>query len=285
MTITTIDPTSSPAGAAPPSSSAVPPGRAGLVDVLRAEWTKLRTVRSTPLCLGLVALLGVGLSAIACAETASHWATMAPGARLSFDPTQTSLLGIVVAQLVLGVMAILAVSSEYGTGTIRATLAATPRRGMVLLSKVGVFAALSLVVSEAVSFAAYFVGQALLVSPTPHTTLASPQALRQVVFAGLYLTGLGLFALGLATIIRHTAGAIAAFVGCLLVAPLILQAMPLSIQQNLRHLLPTQIGNSMTQLEVPLHYAWSPWASFALLCVYAALTLVVGGVLFLRRDA
>ncbi|HTT86788.1 MAG TPA: hypothetical protein VMF60_05445, partial [Acidimicrobiales bacterium] len=132
--------------------------------------------------------------------------------------------------------------------------------------------------------ASYFLGQALLTSPTPHTTLANPQALRQVVFAGLYLTVLGLFALGLATIIRHTAGAISAFVACLLVLPIILQAMPASIQQHLRHLLPDQIGNSMTAAQV--HGAmWSPWASFALLCTYAAGALVVGGVLLARRDA
>ncbi|HTT86598.1 MAG TPA: hypothetical protein VMF60_04465, partial [Acidimicrobiales bacterium] len=140
MTVTTIDPTFDPTGSPPTSVSTSPPGHYGFAQLVRAEWTKLRSVRSTPLCLGLVALLAVGLSAIAAAETASHWASTPPISRIGFDPTQTSLIGILFAQLVLGIMAILFMSSEYGTGTIRATLAATPKRWMVLLSKVGVFA-------------------------------------------------------------------------------------------------------------------------------------------------
>ena len=190
------------------------------------------------------------------------------------------------AQLVLGILGVLVMSGEYGTGTIRATLSAAPVRWKVLVAKAGVFGAVALVVSEIVSFVAYFLGQALLKAPTPHTTLYSPQALRAVVGAGLYLTVIGLFALGLATIIRHTAGAISAFVGVLLVFPLIAGALPQSIQQTVRHYLPANIGNQLIEYHPgSAPDAFSPWVGFAILCGYAAVALVIGGILLVRRDA
>jgi ABC-2 type transport system permease protein len=279
MTATTMEPTRV-------FANSVPSGHYSMMDLVRAEWTKLRTVRSTMWTLGLVVVLGVGLSAIATAETTSHWATMDPGSRGGFDPTQTSLIGVAFAQLVIGILGVLVISGEYGTGTIRATLSAAPARWRVLVAKAGVFGAVALVVSETVSFVAYFLGQALLKAPTPHTTLASPQALRAVVGAGLYLTVLGLFALGLATIIRHTAGGISAFVGVLLVIPLISGALPQSIQQTLHHYLPANIGNQLTQFQQgPTADAFSPWVGFAILCGYALAALVIGGILLNRRDA
>jgi len=260
------------------------PGHYGMAGLLRSEWTKLRTVRSTMWTLGAIIVLGLGLSAIATAETAAHWSTMAAGSRASFDPTQTSLIGIAFGQLVIGILGVLVMSGEYGTGTIRATFSAAPRRPMVLLAKAGVFAVVSLVVAELVSFLAYFLGQALLSSSAPHTTLGDPGALRAVAGAGLYLCVLGLFALGLATIIRHTAGAISAFVGTLLVLPLIVTALPSSIGNDVRPFLPANIGNSITSLYPGMH-SFAPWTGFAVLCGYAALSLVIGGVLLVRRDA
>jgi ABC-2 type transport system permease protein len=263
----------------------LPSGRYGFLDLVRAEWTKLRTVRSTVVALGLVVLLGLGLSVLATAETRAHWTSMSPLDRLTFDATQTSLIGVAFAQLVIGILGVLAMSAEYGTGTIRATFSAAPRRLSVLAAKVVVFAGVALVVSEVVSFASYFVGQALLTSPATHTTLSDPQALRAVVGAGLYLTVLGLFALGLATIIRHTAGAISTFVAVLLVLPLITAALPSSIQTKVRHYLPANIGNSMTALHPAHSTLLAPWTAFAVLCVYAAVALAIGAVLLVRRDA
>jgi ABC-2 type transport system permease protein len=278
MTATTMDFTR-------PLVTAAPAGHASMMDLVRSEWTKLRTVRSTMWTLGFVVVLGIGLSAIATAETTAHWATMNPGSKLGFDPTQTSLIGVAFAQLVMGILGVLVMSGEYGTGTIRATLSAAPVRWKVLVAKAGVFGAVALVVSEVVSFIAYFLGQALLKAPTPHTDLSSPQALRAVVGAGLYLTVLGPFALGLATIIRHTAGAISAFVGVLLVFPLVAGALPQSIQQTVHRYLPANIGNQLTQFHQGPTDGFSPWVGFAILCGYALAALLIGGILLNRRDA
>jgi ABC-2 type transport system permease protein len=262
----------------------LPPGRYGITGLLWSEWTKLRTVRSTMWTLGILIVLGIGISALASAETAAHWSRMSPSAIATFDATQTSLIGLYFAQFVIGILGVLVVSAEYSTGTIRATLSAAPRRPLVLGAKAAVFGGVALVVAETVSFVAYFVGQALLSSPATHTNLGDPGALRAVVGAGLYLCVLGLFALGLATIIRHTAGAICAFVGVLLVLPIIISALPSSIGNATMKYLPGSIGNAMISQSAGAN-SFAPWPGFALLCAYAAGTLVIGGMLLTRRDA
>ena len=249
--------------------------------MLASEWTKLRTVRSTPWAIGVTLVLGVGVSIIATVETRAHWK---PTSSVGFDPTQVSLIGMAFAQLAIGVLGVLAISSEYGTGTIRATLTVTPRRAGVLISKVAVFAALALIVSEAVSFVSFFVGQAFLTRPAIHATLATPGALRQVIGAGLYVTLLGLLGLAFGFIIRHTAGAISALVGVVLVLPLIVQAFPQALETELRRFLPDSIGAALTSIN-PNPSSFSPWVGFGVLCAYVAGLLVFGGSLLSRRDA
>ena len=125
----------------------------------------------------------------------------------------------------------------------------------------------------------------LLTAPATHASLSTPGALRAVVGTGLYLGVIGLFALGLATIIRHTAGAISAFVGILLVLPIIIEALPNSLQFDIRRFLPLQIGGVMMSVTSPNPHSFAPWTGFFVLCVYAAAVLVIGGVLLVRRDA
>ncbi|HLH28396.1 MAG TPA: hypothetical protein VKW77_05745, partial [Acidimicrobiales bacterium] len=201
-----------------------------------------------------------------------------------FDPTATSLVGVFFAQLTIGVLGILAVSAEYGTGTIRATFCAAPRRPAVLAAKAALFAAVSLVVSEVTAFAAYFIGQALLTAPATHSTISSSGALRAVAGSGLYLCVLGLFAMGIAVVVRHTAGAISTFAGTLLVLPVVSAALPQSLGNAVDRFLPARIGDSMISLQ-PGPHAFAPWPGFLLLCAYATATLAAGAVLLVRRDA
>jgi len=259
----------------------LPPGRYGIAGLLRSEWTKLRTVRSTMWTLAVTVVLGIGISALATAETRAHWS---PSTAAGFDPISTSLIGVFVGQFTIGVLGVLAMSAEYGTGTIRATFSAAPRRPLVLAAKAIVFGVTALVVSEVVAFLAFFVGQALLSAPAVHATLSTPGALRAVVGSGLYLCLLGLLALGLATLIRHTAGAISAFVGILLVLPIVVQALPNSISLDVRRFLPDRIGAAI----ITLHngpYSFSPWTGLLVLCAYAAGLLIIASLLLVRRDA
>lgn len=244
----------------------------------------MRSVRSTMWTLVAMAVITIGIAVIAGATTSSHWAASSPVDRLSFDPTSLSLRGLLFSQLVIGVLGVLVMSAEYGTGTIRATLAAIPNRPMVLATKAAVFAAVAVVVGQVLSFGAFLVGQSLLTSPAPHATLGQPGVLRAVVGGGLTLAVLGLFALGVATIIRHTAGAITAYVGTLLVLPIVVQAFPSSISQPINKFLPFNISDTMTTVRQGIGQApsFSPWTGFALLCGYALVALAVGGWLMVR---
>jgi ABC-2 type transport system permease protein len=179
------------------------------------------------------------------------------------------------------------ISSEYGTGTIRSTLAAIPNRPLVLATKAAVFAAVAVVAGEVLSFAGFFVGQSFLRSPAPHATLSQPEVLRAVVGGGMVVAVLGLFALGVASIIRHTAGAITTYVGVLLVVPIIIQALPSSISHAVGKYLPFNISDVMTSTRYTFDQApsLSPWAGFGLLCGYAVAALAVGGWLMVHRDA
>lgn len=262
----------------------LPPGRYDLFGLMRSEWTKLRTVRSTVWTLGITIVIGVGISALATGETRAHWATMSLPARLTFDPTRVSLTPLLFCQLALGVLGVLVMSAEFGTGTARATFAASPRRAQVLLAKIAVFGAVALVVSEATAFVSFFVGQAMLTAPARHATLATPGALRAVVGTGLYLCAISLFALGIATILRHTAGSITTFVGILLVLPLLVQALPGSIGNDVMRFLPARIGVVMMNPGLALPNAFPAWWGLLLLCGYAVAALVAGALMLRARD-
>jgi ABC-type transport system involved in multi-copper enzyme maturation permease subunit len=266
----------------------IPRGRYRASGALRSEWTKLRSVRSTTWSLAALVVLSIGIGILATATEASRWANASALDRLTYDPTALSLTGLLFGQLAIGVLGILVVSAEYGTGTIRATLAAIPNRPMVLAAKAAVFTTVSVVVGLATSFAAFFIGQALLTGSAPHTTLAAPGVARAVIGGGLYLAVLGLLALGLATIIRHTAGAISAFVGILFVLPLITQALPSSLRDSIGKYLPAEIGGTLTTVVPGFRSgasAFSPWVGFAILCGYAVVALGVGAWLLQHRDA
>jgi ABC-2 type transport system permease protein len=174
-------------------------------------------------------------------------------------------------------------SSEYATGTIRATLAAAPRRPTVLAAKVLVSGTVSLVAAEVTAFASFLLGQALLTAPAPHAALSSPGAVRAVAGIGLFLCVVGLLALGIAVLIRHTAGAISAYVGVTLVLPILVSALPGALQHQIERLLPLEIGSAM--INNPTPDAFGPWTGFLILCGYTAAILVLGAVLLVRRDA
>ena len=285
------------------------PGRAGLRRAMAAEWTKLWSVRSTMWTLVATVVAVVGLGAIGTGTVSPH--------DLTDDPTRRSLIGIFLGQLIFGVLGVLVMSAEYGTGTIRATLSAVPRRPVVLTAKVLVFGAVAVAVSEILAFSAFGVGQAILSAKhlvgtkglavqrahqlgvkIPHNiqalltsgsaSLGQPGVLRAVVGGGLYLAVLGLLALGLATIIRHTAGAISAFVGVVLVLPLIVQALPASISNAVGRYLPANIGLILFSTErTPDHVTspFSPWTGFALFVGYTVVTMGIGCWVLVRRDA
>jgi hypothetical protein len=148
-----------------------------------------------------------------------------------------------------------------------------------------VLGAVTLVAGEVLAFVSWAVGEAVLRSPAPHASLGQPGVLRAVLMAGAYPALIALIALGLGTIIKHTAGAICAVVGILFVLPLILLPLGTSIQNSVGQYLPMMIAeNSLTAVK-PVSHSLSPALGLGMLCLYAVVALVAGGWVLARRDA
>jgi ABC-2 type transport system permease protein len=258
-------------------------GRYGFRSAAAMEWLKLRSVRSTAWILLVFTAGMVGLAILVLGH--EHWATMPPSQRATFDPTNEGFAGLALGQLALGVLGVLAITSEFSSGMIRATFAAVPRRPLLLAAKAAVLAAVTLVAGEVLAFVTFAVGEAVLRSPAPHATLGQPGVLRAVLMAGAYPGLIALTGLGLGAIIRHTAGAISAVVGILFVLPLLLLPLGNSIQNSVGRFLPMIIAENSATAVKPEPNSLSPGVGFAMLCLYAAVALVIGGVVLARRDA
>ena len=264
MTDTTVAPAPAALGASTHQPSVLP-------NLLRSEWAKMRSVRSTYWSLAVAVVAMIGYGAI---NTASHTGA----GHGTFDPVLTSLSGVLVAQLAIGVLGVLVITSEYSTGMIRSTFAAAPQRHLVIAAKAGVFGAAAFTVGTVASVIAFLVGQAIL--GAHGVSLTSPGALRSIIGVGLYLGLLGILAVALGTIIRRSAGAIAALVGLILILPALLLTLPASIQDTVVKFLPGNAGQAIftttkTAPPCPPGPAWpsspstspppspSPWSSSA----------------------
>jgi ABC-2 type transport system permease protein len=269
MTTVTLDRAVSP-------GSGQAEGRYGFRTVAQMEWLKLRSVRSTWWTLLVFATGMIGLAILVMSRQHSS---------PSFDPTNDSFAGLAIGQLAIGVLGVLVITSEFSSGMIRATFAATPRRPLVLAAKAAIVAAVTLVAGEILAFAAFAAGQAVLKAPAAHASLGQPGVLRAVLMAGAYPALIGLIGLGLGALIRHTAGAISAVVSVLFVLPLIIIPMGTSIQNAVEKFMPMMIAeNSLTAVK-PVAHSLSPGLGFALLCGYAVAALAAGGWALARRDA
>jgi ABC-2 type transport system permease protein len=257
-------------------------GRVTFAGALRSEFTKIRSVRSTYWTLLATFAVVVGFGALASAGAAHG-----PHGPY-FDPTRQSLAGLYIGQLIIGVLGVLVISSEYSTGMIRTTLTTNPHRGVMIAAKGVVFTVVALITSLVTSFAAFFVGQALMSSDHISTTIGSPNVLRAVIGGALFLTACGVLAFGLGLLIRHTAGGIGAVTGLLFVVTILVNFLPQSWQNHVDKWVPALAGGQlwMTGPQPPGSTPmFGPWTSFAILCGYAAIAVAAAVILFLRRDA
>jgi ABC-type transport system involved in multi-copper enzyme maturation permease subunit len=273
-------------------------------NVVRSEWIKFRSVRSTLWCLGIFSTLMVGFSALVCGITASQWGKHAEDV-LNFDPVTASLAGVTMGSLAIGVLGVLMVTSEYGTGSIRATLAAVPRRGQVLGAKALVLALSVTVVTAVSEVTSFFVGQSLLKTATtkasslviggttyniparpPTASLTGHGVIAALVATLLYIVALSLLTAGLGFLIRHTAGAISAFVGILFPLYLLIVLLPSGFKDRVEKFLPLQIQQTVVASK-PLvgTSALTNWQGIAVMGIYAAVLLGAGLFLLERRDA
>jgi ABC-2 type transport system permease protein len=256
---------------------------------LSAEWIKLRTLRSTTITLFAAVLAAVGIGALACQHLAAQLSGLpTAGQRAGYlhgiDLASHSLLGNAIAQLAIGTLGVLVVTGEFGTGMIRASLAAMPQRQGWIAAKLAVFGAVALVMGQLLTFASFGIGQAILSGQHVGLSLGDPGALRSVVATGLYVALIGLMGAAFGLIIRHTAGALTTLLGVLFILPALIGILPTSWQPHVSQFLPETIGEqSASASRLSEHLA--PWIGIAMMVGYVAVLLAIGCTLLQRRDA
>src|SRR6516225_8028874 len=288
-------------------------GRAGLAGAIRSEFTKLRSVRSTYWTIAALFIVSVGVAAIAGFGIANNLHNN-PWNKAGTDATQASLIAFFeIGQLIIAVLGVLVITSEYSTGLIRTSLTAMPRRGTVYAAKLIVFTTVTLVVSLITSFISFFVGQAAMSGsgvtaslfhsvtipangvqngPPNNVTfngtivITPGTVLTAILGTALFVTVVGLIAFGLGSIIRHTAGAITSAIGLMFVIPIIVQLLPDTWRWDIIRFFPDSAGRVLS-VTIGQHnpHLWSAWPQFGVTLIYAAVLVGVGAYLFRTRDA
>jgi ABC-2 type transport system permease protein len=236
------------------------------VKPLASEWTKFRTVRSTAWTVVAVAALPVAVAVLV-------------GATESLLPDDTVLAGTignaVVGLMPAAILGVLVAAGEYGTATIRATLAATPHRTAVLVAKAGLVAAASFVVALGANALALSLARAML----PGHPLGSPVP----ALAGLALLHAAVSVLGVALgfTLRHTAGGITAAIGALLLP--VLLAPLLRAHGWIAGVAPLGAAQKLVQPDGALAGP-RPWITVAIVCAYCLVALVASAVVLHRSD-
>jgi ABC-2 type transport system permease protein len=252
--------------------------------VTRSEWTKLRTVRSTIWALVFTMVSIVGLGALFTALEVSRWSRRSLAEATGFDPLLYSLAGINLAQLSIGVLGVLVMTTEYATGAIKLTFGATPQRSLVLAAKVTAFSAVVASVSLASCLSAFLLGQAILGPEHEGVSLTDPGVLRAVVGGAAHLVLLGAIAVGVGALLRHTAAAVAVLFAVLLIIPGLVTLLPSPWNDTITKYLPSSAGVAMSAV-VRFPNLLSPLGGLVVLLAYTAVTLAVAGFVLVRRDA
>lgn len=242
---------------------------------LHAEWTKLRTVAGPWwLLLGMIAAT-VALSAAA--------ASVATGG----DPVKRSLLGVELGQALVGIVAVLVISDEYGGGMIRITLTAMPRRATAFAAKAVTLAGTVTVAGTVAVLGSLLTGRLLLPRQGfPAPALTDGPTLRATAGSILYLTLIALLGLGLAAVVRSSATGVGLLLGVLYLLPIVAQVLGDPQWQRLLHRIGPMSAGLLIQATTDLDsLPLSPWAGLGVTAGWAAAALVAGGLLLRARDA
>jgi hypothetical protein len=261
-----------------PPAAAVPPLGVRARDLLTAEWTKLRSVRSTYWALGIAAVTGIGFSAVIAVVSAAAPAAGAP----PIDPLQPSFLSLEYAVLAVGILGVLTITSEHTTGLIRTTFTAAPRRRAVLAAKATVVATVTLLTGEVVAFASFLPAQAILSRHHRGTSLSHPGVLGAVLGNGVLLCVCTTLGLGLGAIIRHTVGSVATLVGVIFL-PATVGLLPAPWNHRIGQF---TLFNAAQQVVTthPRTDLFPPGGSLLVLLAWPAAALLTAAILITRQD-
>ncbi len=256
-------------------------GRVTVARIARSELVKLRTARSMVSALTTAALLVVGVGAIAAVGIVAQDPALTGPDAPTADPLGGSLTGVNPAAYAVAALGVIAVTSEYASGTIKPTLAAVPRRVQLVLGKALALVAAVLPVMLAAVLATFLAAQAIVSTADVSVSLTAPGAARAVAGAAVYLTGIALLGAAFGLLLRSTAGALAVLFGVLVVLPVIGLFLPQRVGAAVLPYLPDNAGTAVMQLTPGGQL--DPWVGLAVFWGYVVIALVGGGMA-LRRD-
>ncbi|MBB5850561.1 ABC transporter permease [Amycolatopsis umgeniensis] len=261
----------------------------GLTNTLAAEWTKLKSVRSTWIVVAAATVVSVGFSALFSLLTEADYQNLPAGQRTDFDSAGTSMVGMNLGLILVSVLGVLAVSGEYSTGMMRLTLAITPRRGRVLLAKAVVVGLLTFVLGTVFATAAFYSGQFVLGldSDIPTSGLGDPGVLRSLLGWGAEMAAFALLALSFGVMMRSAAGAISTAIAFIF-APAILGALlPTWVQRDILAYFPASAAEQLSaaQLKTDAVTYLGPLTGGGVLLTWVAVTLMVAYSLMGKRDS
>lgn len=259
--------------------------------MLRAEWVKLRTARSTVWIVFAIVSLTVGLSAFVCSAVDTRGGSPTnPGDE---DVVLNSLSGVVLGQVAAVALGVLAITSEYTTGLIRTTFTVFPRRRALMATKVALVAGCGLAAGIVAAVGGFLVGQPILhgngfvyANGYPPASLTDPQTLRAVIGSALYLGLVALLGLGVGALLRRTAAAMTVVLGLLFVPYMVALSMPDGVREPLQRAAPMTAGLAVQRTvmrvdSVPM----GEWAGLGVLALWAAVALLAASWVIGRRDA
>ncbi|MGX1133158.1 ABC-2 type transport system permease protein [Streptomyces glaucescens] len=251
--------------------------------VIRSEWTKIRSVASTVWTLSLAVTVTIALGVLISALSKNEFDRLDARDQLAFDPTFISFAGMSLGQLAMIVFGVLVVSNEYSTGMIRTSLAAVPQRGTFLFGKLAVATVLALAVGMATSFATFFLGQAML--GDLKASIGDPGVLRAVIGGGLYMTLIAMFSMGVAAMLRSPMLSLGILMPFFFLISNILGNVDAT--KKLGRFLPDQAGSRIMQVVPPIDddIPYGPWGGLGIMALWVAAALAGGYVLLKRRDA
>ncbi|MFD8271692.1 ABC transporter permease [Streptomyces flaveolus] len=251
--------------------------------VVRSEWTKIRSVASTVWTLSLAVVVTVALGMLISALSKNEFGDMSERNRLSFDPTFISFAGMSLGQLAMIVFGVLVVANEYSSGMIRTSLAAVPQRGTFLFSKIAVATGLAFVVAMITSFVAFFLGQAML--GDLKASIGDPGVLRAVIGGGLYMTLIAMFSMGVAAMLRSPMLSLGILMPFFFLISNILGNVDAT--KKVGQFLPDQAGSKIMQVVTPLDddTPYGPWGGLGIMALWVVAALVGGYLVLKRRDA
>ncbi|MCL7427413.1 ABC transporter permease [Streptomyces sp. YS415] len=251
--------------------------------VIRSEWTKIRSVASTVWTLSLAVVVTIALGMLISLLSKNEFDKMDREDQLSFDPTFISFAGMSLGQLAMIVFGVLVVSNEYSTGMIRTSLAAVPQRGSFLFSKIAVATALALLVGLVTSFVTFFLGQAML--GEHKASIGDEGVLRAVIGGGLYMTLIAMFSMGVAAMLRSPMLSLGILMPFFFLVSNILGNVPAT--KKIGRYLPDQAGSKIMQVVTPVDddTPYGPWGGLGIMVLWVIAALAGGFLLLKKRDA